>query len=415
MKRIILLALAALLIGAGASALITRATRAERRLTEVYQASLDRCCEELGEMEAALDKLAVSADSGRQAALLSQIGHAADDIRRDLSDLPVDHYALGGTLTFVSRVSGYADALLEQVAAGDLLTAEDRAQLTDELLACRRLAGEMSLARLSVARSAASFSLVDAATAYPVLAYHGQYGAPAAASVALDGKPISRTRAEALARELFAPDKIRSAQWQRTSAGDLAAHEVTVALGDLTVDAAFTVQGGHLLWLTPERADFAQLLTADECAEAAMQFLNDHGFTPAAEVWREQYNGLCVVTLAAQQDGVILYADLLHVQVRMDTGEVVGFDASAYWRHHQPRTLPAPALSAAEAAALLAPYLTVSTVKLCLLPRYGEELFCYEADVLHGDDRFLIYVDAQTGREALILKLVDTDGGTRPV
>ena len=48
---------------------------------------------------------------------------------------------------------------------------------------------------------------------------------------------------------------------------------------------------------------------------------------------------------------MLLYPDLLTVQVRMDTLQVVGLEARSYWTNHVRRELSEPALSADEAAA----------------------------------------------------------------
>ena len=40
---------------------------------------------------------------------------------------------------------------------------------------------------------------------------------------------------------------------------------------------------------------------------------------------------------AAQQEGELPYPDLIKVQVRMDTGDVVGMEANNYWINHVTR------------------------------------------------------------------------------
>ena len=122
-------------------------------------------------------------------------------------------------------------------------------------------------------------------------------------------------------------------------------------------------------------------------------------------------SGVMVQNFAAQQEGVLLYPDLIKVQVRMDTGDVVGMEANNYWMNHVPRTLSAPALTVQEAAAYLAPGLEAETSRLCLIPYRDSEQLCYEFTVHKGDGTYLIYLDANTGKEVELLKRIDTEQG----
>ena len=57
------------------------------------------------------------------------------------------------------------------------------------------------------------------------------------------------------------------------------------------------------------------------------------------------YDGLAVINFVALQDGVLLYPDLVKVQVRMDTGEIVGMEANNYLMNHTVRTALSPSAS----------------------------------------------------------------------
>lgn len=78
---------------------------------------------------------------------------------------------------------------------------------------------------------------------------------------------------------------------------------------------------------------------------------------------------------------------------------------------HVTRTLSAPALTAQEAAAYLAPGLEAETSRLCLIPYRDSEQLCYEFTVHKGDGTYLIYLDANTGKEVELLKRIDTEQG----
>ena len=72
----------------------------------------------------------------------------------------------------------------------------------------------------------------------------------------------------------------------------------------------------------------------------------------AVSYWRQQ-DGILTVNYAAQQDGVILYPDLVKLQFSMANGLVVGLEAGNYLRNHVSRALPLPLVSEEQAMAQL--------------------------------------------------------------
>ena len=130
-----------------------------------------------------------------------------------------------------------------------------------------------------------------------------------------------------------------------------------------------------MLWMVPEHAAFAPALTLEECAEAAQGFLLDRGYGEMEANHYQMYDGLAVINFVAVQDGVLLYPDLVKVQIRMDTGEVVGLEANNYLMNHTRRTGLAPALSAQEALEKVSSRLEAGQARLCVIP-YREGSAC---------------------------------------
>ena len=127
---------------------------------------------------------------------------------------------------------------------------------------------------------------------------------------------------------------------------------------------------------------------------------------------RQLYDGLCVVSFAPVQEDVLLYPDLLTVQVRMDTLQVVGLEARSYWTNHVRRELSEPALSADEAAALLSDQAQRQGHRLCLIPEGGGETLCWQFTVTRGGETYFIYLYAQDGREVAIRKVIPLENGS---
>ena len=81
-----------------------------------------------------------------------------------------------------------------------------------------------------------------------------------------------------------------------------------------------------------------------------------------------------------------------------------------YLRNHVPRAFPENPLTADEARALVHT-LEVESVRPVLIPRNGQEIFCYEIRGTYDGQTYLVYLDAVTGQTQDILQVVLTDDG----
>jgi germination protein YpeB len=110
-----------------------------------------------------------------------------------------------------------------------------------------------------------------------------------------------------------------------------------------------------------------------------------------------------------------MYPDLIKVQVRMDTGAVVGIEANNYLMNHTERVLPDIVLNVEQAREMVSDRLDVTHERLCVIPRENGEKLAYEFIGKWSDSEFIIYIDALTGAELQILKIVDAENGVLTV
>ena len=96
----------------------------------------------------------------------------------------------------------------------------------------------------------------------------------------------------------------------------------------------------------------------------------------------------------------------------MDTGEIVGFDASAYYLNHQDREFDTPEISVEEAASTLREGFEVDSIRLALIPKGKREVLCYEFKGMYEDSQFIVYVNVLNGKEEEILQLIHNENGT---
>ncbi len=272
------------------------------------------------------------------------------------------------------------------------------------------------------------------------------------------GLPPGRVEAAAARRtaeRFLAPLGRYRARGETASVGGrLPAFSVTLAAPGLApCRADVSRQGGRVLLFLCYRPVGQSRLTPEEAAGRAARFLMRIGFTGLVPVSSSGEGGVQTVAFAAtaampdaaaapsppfaraapaggapggaargrgtsgsDTGRVILYPDLIKVAVARDDGTVLGFDATQYYVSHRDRRLPRPRLTAEEARARAlggAPGATAAAPRPALIPLPGgRETLAWEVTVRHRDGVYLVYINADDGREERVARLVPVPGGT---
>ena len=346
-----------------------------------------------------MEKALLCADPARCASLLASVSASARDVQQCLAFLPADPQVMVPVLSFVNQLHGYASSLVPELVRHGRLPqgADDR--LTRQLALCAQLSDQLSLARDPADLSA--------------LILEGVLPQPdkAVRALGLPEGEITQEEAIGIARSVVGPRTISVSAAPGTS-GALPAYGVSVQTDDVLLNLEITRQGGKVLWMMPETASFPVLQSVQTCVAAAGDFLNLQHFGPVKDVYWQSYDGLCVITFVPLQEGVLLYPDLIRVQVRMDTAQVVGLEAHQYWLNHTGREISPPGLSAQEAAERIAAHARTDNVQLCVIPSDAGERLCYECRLIFNEETYLVYLDAQDGSEVQLLKLIPLENGS---
>lgn len=394
-----------------------RMIQAERALEAIYQSDLSEAGEQLSQLRLTLDKLRVTQDTAARAELLSSAGSLSRGVLASMSGLPVEQETLYAILAELESIARDADDMRSSLLSSGSLTEAQTADLQQALAACTLLSGQLSLARTAMQAShqalyapgggaTLQLTALSAAPEVPVIGHRTPLG--------LTGADVSQEQALTIAAHILEDQQVQRVASSAGTSGALPAYGITVETSDLRLNLEITVQGGHLLWMMPETASFDTVLDVPACHAAAAAFLAKLGYPAMESMGWQQYGGLYVVSFVPVQDGVLLYPDLVHVQVRMDTGAVVGFEADSYLTNHVSRSLPLPTLTSEEAAAAVAPQAEVTDTRLALLRLKEEEVLCHQVTTLSEGETYLVFLDAQSGKTVAIQKLVVDENGIQP-
>ena len=132
-------------------------------------------------------------------------------------------------------------------------------------------------------------------------------------------------------------------------------------------------------------------------------------------IWKKhlKQGGIVTINYAYSQNDVTIYPDLIKLKIALDNGEVLGIETTGYLNSHTERNIPEVKVSKEKALENLNEKLEIKSEGLAIIPtEWQTEVFCLEFKGTIDEMDFLVYVNAETGKEEDILLIVNTPNGT---
>ena len=190
----------------------------------------------------------------------------------------------------------------------------------------------------------------------------------------------------------------------------------TFSTGNNLCAVSITQKGGYIIYYLNNREIGAEQLDAVQAISSAKDFLNAHGYYNMNESYYEKSDGSITINFAYTQDDITCYSDLVKVKVALDNGEIIGLETNGYIMNHSERDMPEVKLSRQEARSYVSKHLAIDSARLALIPKDSmREVLCYEFKGTSNGRNFLIYINAQNGREEDIRLLIESENGTLTV
>ncbi|WP_100407188.1 germination protein YpeB [Bacillus solitudinis] len=224
-----------------------------------------------------------------------------------------------------------------------------------------------------------------------------------------DGKEINEVEAEQIAREYLNVNDNAVVEVAETGNG-LAYKAYSIVVDDPEHDTNYymdmSVQGGHPIWFLQNRQVKEQAISLNEALEKAQVFLEEHDKNNMQLVNSKQYDSIGSFEFVHLEGNVRAYTDLINVEVALDDGDIVSYEAKNYIINHKKREIPEPNLTIEEAREKLNPRLEVMEDHLALTENnLGEEVLCYEFIGVIKDDTFQVFINAEDGSEVRVDRL----------
>ena len=357
-----------------------------------------------------------------------------------LAQLPISSNELENTSKFLNQVSEYSYTLSRKNINDEELTDEDinnlkqlheysvelentlnqlSADINDGRISWGELTEEGTIAfaqQVSNISQDSFDNLEQNFHEYSGLIYDGAFSEhiTKAEKVGLTGENIDEEAAKNKATELFDSNNIKEVTSYGKSEGDINSYNFGITFNDDSTGAvSISEKGGHVIYMDKNRDVSAEIISQDEANEKAKQYLEEKGFSNMKETYYLKQSGIVTINYAYVQDDVIMYADLIKVKVALDNGDILGIETTGYLNSHKERDIQEPKVTVEEAKESLNDELTIESEELAMIPtEWKTEVLCWEFEGNYDGLDFIVYVNAETGKEEDILIITNTPNGT---
>lgn len=397
----------------------------------------------------ALEKSLVSSTPQHGAENLTEVWREANLAQAYLAMLPIGSEELSNTSKFLNQVSEYSYSLSRKNIYNESLSQEDLNNLknlykysTELQNTLNQLSADMNDGRIKWGELTKKGSTVFATQVsniskdsfsniennfheYAGLIYDGAFSEhmTSVEKKGLTGENISEEQAKQIALNYIPHNNIKEINSNGLSENtDMPSYDFTIVLKDeeekeSNINISITQRGGHIAFMNHNREIKAQTISEQRAVEIGKQFLSSHGFDSMKETYYMTHEGIITINYAysqtSQYGDITVYSDLIKIKIALDNGQVLGIETTGYLNSHYIRDIGTVQLSKEQAKGGLNQELEIQSENLTIIPtEYKTELLCWEFKAKVEDAEYLIYINANTGKEEDILVLKVVPNGT---
>ncbi len=410
-----------------------QATASATQIENVYKKNYYELVDNANTIDTNISKLLASIDENYQAKMLRQISAGAKEMQSNVAALPLSGDGILESVKFINQMSGYTQILEEKIESGENLDEDNLSvleQMHDSLTQMKIFLNDMSQKMLNGYNISQASRMMDGdfdkfsldlqqiksdGTEYPSMIYDGPFSDSVVNKEVkgLSGENISKEQAFEFVQNMF--DNISTIQYSGQAKGRFETYNfrLTNSNGQVLF-VQVTKQGGKLLTINGNQDVDEVNIDENSAKDIASEFAKNNCDKNLQIVWSEAVGGEMFFNFASLENNVVIYPDLVKIKVDLKNGYVIGFDAMSYWTNHVERNVESGRLSVDDAQKLIDESFDVVMKRLSLVPLdYNREVLCWEFECNRNGATYYIYLNAQTGEEENILKVVKTDDGSK--
>ncbi len=391
------------------------------------------------EVETYLAKSTITSTAQHGAETLSNVWNEAKLGEAYLSQIPINTEGLSNAQKFLNQVSDYSYSLSMKAIDGQDLTDEELKHLEDlheyavtlkETL--NELSNEINDGSISWGEltkegtkafaqqvsnmSTDSFGNIETAfDDYTGLIYDGAFSEHMTSTEkkGLTGEDIDENKAKEIVKKFLNAKDEKISSNGLSSNGHIESYGFIVNSNDITKSIAISKKGGHIVYFNSYREITEKKIKEEEAVEIGKKFLDEKGYTNMKETYYMVQENNIVINYAYEENDVVVYPDLIKLKIALDNGEIMGMETAGYLNCHEVRNINKNIISVEKAKEKLNDRLEINSQNLAIIPtEYNTEILCWEFKGKVSDNEFLVYINAENGKEEDILMIVNTPNGT---
>lgn len=392
-------------------------------------------------VETYLAKSLISSTPEHGAETLTNVWREANLAQAYLSQLPIESQELANTEKFLNQVSDYSYSLSRKNIYNESLSDEDLKnlkdlhnysvelentlnQLSDDINSGRIKWDELTNKGTTAFAQQVSTSSMDGFSnleenfhQYSGLIYDGAFSEHLTngEKKGLTGDDIDEETAKQKAIDFIGKDNVQNVENLGFSENaTIPEYNFSVKTNsEESISISISKKGGHIVYMNSNREVNAESISQEEANSKGKEFLNNHGIMDMKETYYLKQDGIVTINYAYVQNDVVVYSDLIKVKVALDNGEVLGIETTGYLNNHTKRDTSKIKISKESAKKTLNKDLQISSEGMAIIPtEFETEILCYEFKGKVDDKEFLVYINAENGREEDILIITNTPNGT---
>lgn len=388
-----------------------------------YRHSFYELTDSMDNLEVELSKLMVASGSDQRGALTLNAYRQAEIAETSVSNLPFEADVAVEMSKFLNQVGDFSKSYNRALMTGADTTSfkanvkpiyEATKQLNEQFFAYAKLMedGYKFLDNKSVMPQIVYEEKNNKSVEYPELIYDGPFsdGQNPGCYKDLQGlMELDDNAAREKLKMIFNDYKIEKIDLLGTSEGDVVCYEYMLNTDKGEMFVSLSRQGGKVISMTRYRNVVSVNLSESAASNKAREACEKMGLK-VQPVWYNAGSGVAYINLAPVVNDIIYYTDLVKVKVALDDGELLGIEATGYCKNHSERELK-PTITKATAISLVDRNLMITAVRPCLIPMKNSEVLCFEVNAKLDNLDYFIYIDAKSGDEVNILRVIDGDQG----
>ncbi|GAB6153375.1 germination protein YpeB [Desulfosporosinus burensis] len=400
----------------------------------------------LDQLETDLAKGDVASNPAQKILYLSQVSSKSDSALKDFAQIPAEQAGLSYVGQFLTQSGDFAKNLAQRIAGGGTISAEEEKTLRDmherlmpvnqkvqdlitridtenlvwtdpEPTLRQRLGFGTQVAEASadgsetLSKSVRSgLDQLDASLQkLPPFSYTGEYATRVVEKpLGLPAGEVTRDQALAKARDFLS--KIGYANttpaFDGETQGELGGYKWKINEAYMEVSR----QGGVITLFRDQRSIEPRTISAEEAAKKANAALQSLGWQLVITS-SEDFGSYVQFDAVVEENGIRIYPDKVRLMIALDNGKLVGLDTVPYYAFHHSRTFPKK-LTMDQILRKLRPNFQVVESRLAVIVKSGnQEIYCYEFRGRYQGEEYLLYLNAATGVEENIRRIIKTPRG----